>query len=306
MKKIVIPRFTKETWNVLFNDGNNQKDNINYMYTQKPHNLVDFVTPLMEGLNGDALCKVVTLSDEYLEWLKENKKRAKNHPNTLVNSAFEYASGVSDEKANELLLKSGMNVSRYMMAIPIVCIHRSPGNGTLSSEMRIPQDVCRNLEAKLSAFYDGEFNAIVPGIIKKAVNLKNDQQHETEWVEYILNTSPKNYETLESTQYYDGVNLPITIVFAPAILEYTHKSALISLSEIYEEVINPILDASNGVMTNELSDTLQGRLNTRAQTAVGNPILATDVVSFERDILTEFYENIADSVRGKADFSMMS
>ena len=289
----------------LFNIKYNENGEKTFIQSQKPHNLIDFVAPLMEGRSPDSKCKVVMLDSHFLTWLSEKVKWNNQNPEILLKYAFDYVNSVSDEDADKYLVNSGMNVSRYMVAIPILNLYPAPGNGSVKTNFRISQDACRKMETSYEQLFDGRFKFIIPGIVKKAQNIKSEQSDEIKWIDDILSIPPEKYKDLESTQNYDGINLPITVNFAPAIMEYRHTSASISMAEIYEEVINPLLDKSDGVMKPELSDIIEHCFPANASIAVGSPVLAGDADVFEQDILTDFYENITDRQQ-KPNFSMMS
>ena len=294
---IIIPRFTKEAWMKLGNFEDKESGETLFEKTQIPANLVDFIGPKAENCSDNQIFKIVTLNDRFVSWIKNRYKNKKVPMKELAKAACEYAEGVSDAQATKDLIESKMDVSRYMVAIPVIFTHFPKFLNAMETNYRIGQPELQELERLISKPYGKNANSVIPGVVLNASETAKIFMDEQEWIEQIMSIKDKNeYQILSSKQLYESPLEYFSVCYIPTIIEFKHNSAVMKMADIFDEIVNPILNTAENGTSKAITSIIAKSFDTESTILAGYPILAGDVESHAHKILSHFYSNLAEEI----------
>lgn len=296
---MILPRFTKKAWMELGKFEDERSGELLFEQTQIPGNLVDFLGPKAEQLPEEQVIKIVTLNDRFTSWVKQKYGDKKVPLKELSSAAKEYANDISDTQATEDLLKSKMNISRYLVALPVIFSHFPKCIGVMRTDYRInDQETLSELELEVSKQYGSDADTFIPGIVLKADELAKINTDEQDWISQIIDLKEHGgIDRVESTQLYESPMEYFTVCYIPAILTFKHNSAVMKIADIFDEIVNPILETAGSGTSKKITLILSDSFNTKSKVIAGYPIMAGDVESHAFNILTTFYSNLAEEIR---------
>ena len=291
---VILPRFTQSAWMDLgpFDDADLAQTMFNS--SQYPDNLTDFVGDRSQA-SDNSVFKIVTLDERFSKWIRSAYKKDRFSIDELMSISGDYAKNVSDECATECLVKSGMNVSRYMAAIPLVFTHFPNMLNTMETDFRIRKQQCQELEKAIAGTYGNiGVNAIVPGVILNASEISKLCIDEQAWVHDVVTISDSDdFTIMYSEQNYESPLEYFSVCFIPIVLEFFHSSAIINIKDIYSNIVDPLFNIAEQGPSDEITRIVLKSIDTKANLVAGHPILATNVEQYTKAVLSKFYSSLA-------------
>lgn len=229
-KKIVKPttirliRYEKNTWLKCHPDSNveeweavQQPLGLSYYIIDNLVDLHDSGAVNMEYLNK---VTVITLDDEYLEYLKE----AKREDSCEARVAYP----VDDEKADKLMKKNGLDKNYHLMILTLVCKTESD-HPVFSMEQNTVENIREYLKNKYEKVW-------FPGYVMDATSLRENFRQLVdlgyEYIEHGQNILWGKYSQIQASTPEDGK--PI-VLFTPFVAVETIKHAKINIDELLSE-----------------------------------------------------------------------
>ena len=155
-KMLKTTRYTKEAWEKIFP----KKSLVKWKRTTNPGNIREFVESYIElllsnkhKLDGTEKISVVTIDEEYFNWLEDNDKQDSEK------AREEYAYSINDDEAFHLLCKHKENNILKSIYIPFVIF--LPDGHFSGQGYQMSDETCNGLKAYFEGIF-GNGNVYVP------------------------------------------------------------------------------------------------------------------------------------------------
>ena len=267
-KMLNVTRYTKDVWFKTNPDSTEEQ----FQMIATPYNPYDFIVNLVErveDINFDEIdaIRLVTLGQEYLDWLKENglKNNEKNR--------IKYINSIDTDEADQIMKKYHYDRVLSTSAFFVSLKGEGFSNMPRKTVFRLEKEDKERITEILENIY-GEGNVYVPGcIVKPDVYILQRERFEQMALDYFVDGKESDVKRWMEQKFAPDTNISAVVI--PVFLWDEIDSCVISAAQYTYE----------GDQTTYYNDTLSDDINQSIQEC-------TEIGQIIRNCFSERYEPI--------------
>lgn len=299
--KYNLLRYTYKAWMKCYPNSNYDE----WRTRMRPDNVFDFIDTQIEtfGLKKKkALYKVVTIDDQYFDWLKKENKDDNEE------NMSEYSLLMDDDTAVLKMEEAGLNIIYEVLYLPIFIIKMNALNNK-KSEFVLNNGLKNKITRYLETFYK-HADVYVPGYLLKPDVASESENRVLDIAKmYFEENKEVNLEAWKNQEYLDA-SINMFSLYMPFIIRYPIKDINFDSESLFKINLEMVIkqDPTSAIMTKEgikaldlknvkpiedtsLEEDLKQYFDCSLCSIIPTPMFAEDIMKNEKEIIKTLRKN---------------